>query len=259
MKSFSCLSAASDLTLGVIGAVLAVAAWEISARTGLIDPAIFPSPSLAIRAAAERLTAETVADNLFWSLLRVFSGFVLGALAGATVGIAAGWYRGFGAIARPLIELLRPIPPLAWIPLAIIWFGLGEPSKFFIIFLGAFFPVVTAAYQGMRSIDPMLLKAAQTFGLSGVPLLLRVAVPAAAPDLATGVRIGWGLSFGVLVAAELIAADRGLGYMIINERNTGGSVGVIVVGILLIGALNLVTDAAIGAAIKRWIGRWHGA
>ncbi len=259
MKPFSSLSAASDLTLGLIGAVLAVATWEISARTGLIDPAIFPSPSLAIRAAAERLTAETVADNLFWSLLRVFSGFLLGALAGAAVGIAAGWYRGFGAIARPLIELLRPIPPLAWIPLAIIWFGLGEPSKFFIIFLGAFFPVVTAAYQGMRSIDPMLLKAAQTFGLSGVPLLLRVAVPAAAPDLATGVRIGWGLSFGVLVAAELIAADRGLGYMIINERNTGGSVGVIVVGILLIGALNLVTDAAIGAAIKRWIGRWHGA
>lgn len=259
MKPFSSLSAASDLTLGLIGAVLAVATWEISARTGLIDPAIFPSPSLAIRAAAERLTAETVADNLFWSLLRVFSGFLLGALAGAAVGIAAGWYRGFGAIARPLIELLRPIPPLAWIPLAIIWFGLGEPSKFFIIFLGAFFPVVTAAYQGMRSIDPMLLKAAQTFGLSGVPLLLRVAVPAAAPDLATGVRIGWGLSFGVLVAAELIAADRGLGYMIINERNTGGSVGVIVVGILLIGALNLITDAAIGAAIKRWIGRWRGA
>jgi ABC-type nitrate/sulfonate/bicarbonate transport system permease component len=258
MKPPSRLAAASDLTLGLVGTVLVVAAWEICARTGVIDPSIFPSPSLAIRAAAERLTAETVADNLFWSLLRVFSGFLLGALAGAVVGIAAGWYRGFGAIARPLIELLRPIPPLAWIPLAIIWFGLGEPSKFFIILLGAFFPVVTAAYQGMRSIDPMLLKAAQTFGLSGVPLLLRVAVPAAAPDLATGVRIGWGLSFGVLVAAELIAADRGLGYMIINERNTGGSVGVIVVGILLIGALNLLTDAAIGAAIKRWIGRWHG-
>jgi ABC-type nitrate/sulfonate/bicarbonate transport system permease component len=84
-------------------------------------------------------------------------------------------------------------------------------------------------------------------------------VPAASPDLATGIRIGWGLSFGVLVAAELIAADRGLGYMIINERNTGGSVGVIIVGILLIGALNLLTDAAIGTAIRRSIGRWHGA
>lgn len=249
----------SDAALGVIGTLAALALWEVSARTGLVDPALFPSPSLAIAAAAERLTVGTVAENLWWSLFRVFSGFALGALAGATIGITAGWYRPFGMVARPLMELLRPIPPLAWIPLAIIWFGLGEPSKFFIIFLGAFFPVVTSAYQGMRNVDPVLLRAAQTLGLGGLPLLLRVAVPAASPDLATGVRIGWGLSFGVLVAAELVAADRGLGYMIINERNTGGSVGVIIVGILLIGILNLVTDAAIGAAIHRWIGRWHGA
>jgi ABC-type nitrate/sulfonate/bicarbonate transport system permease component len=162
-------------------------------------------------------------------------------------------------MARPLIELLRPIPPLAWIPLAIIWFGLGEPSKFFIIFLGAFFPVVTAAYYGVKSVDPVLIRAAQTLGYSGAELLRRVILPASSPDLATGLRIGWGLSFGVLVAAELIAADRGLGFMIMNARNTGQSVSVIVVGILLIGALNLVTDAAIGGAIQRWIARWHGS
>ncbi|CAD5251913.1 conserved membrane hypothetical protein [Bosea sp. 62] len=249
----------NDLALGVIGTLAVILLWETSVRTGLIDPAVFPSPSLAIAAATERLTAQQLGENLSWSLARVFSGFALGALAGVVVGIPAGWYRRFGLIVSPLVELLRPIPPLAWIPLAIIWFGLGEPSKFFIIFLGAFFPVVTAAYQGMRGVDPMLLRAGQTMGLSGVPLLLRVAIPAAAPDLATGLRIGWGLSFGVLVAAELIAADRGLGYMIIAERNAGGSVGVIIVGILLIGALNLLTDAAIGVAIRHWVGRWHGS
>lgn len=249
----------SNIVLGAAGTLAVITIWEVSVRTGLVDARLFPSPLLAIQAAAERLTAETVAENLWWSMFRVFSGFVLGGLAGAIIGISAGWYRGFGFVARPLIELLRPIPPLAWIPLAIIWFGLGEPSKFFIIFLGAFFPVVTSAYHGVRSIDPVLLRAAQTLGVRGMRLLLRVVVPAASPDLATGIRIGWGLSFGVLVAAELIAADRGLGFMIINERNTGGSVGVIIVGILLIGALNLLTDAAIGAAIRRWIGRWHGA
>lgn len=249
----------NDLALGVIGTLAVILLWETSVRTGLIDRAVFPSPSLAIAAATERLTARQLGENLSWSLARVFSGFALGALAGVVVGVLAGWYRRFGLIVSPLVELLRPIPPLAWIPLAIIWFGLGEPSKFFIIFLGAFFPVVTAAYQGMRSVDPMLLRAGQTMGLSGVPLLLRVAIPAAAPDLATGLRIGWGLSFGVLVAAELIAADRGLGYMIIAERNAGGSVGVIIVGILLIGALNLLTDAAIGVAIRYWVGRWHGS
>jgi ABC-type nitrate/sulfonate/bicarbonate transport system permease component len=249
----------NDFALGAIGTLAVIALWEAAVRTGVIDPAVFPSPSLAIAAAAERLTARQLGENLSWSLARVFSGFALGALAGVVVGVLAGWYRRFGLVVSPLVELLRPIPPLAWIPLAIIWFGLGEPSKFFIIFLGAFFPVVTAAYQGMRSVDPMLLRAGQTMGLSGVPLLLRVAIPAAAPDLATGLRIGWGLSFGVLVAAELIAADRGLGYMIIAERNTGGSVGVIIVGILLIGALNLLTDAAIGVAIRHWVGRWHGS
>lgn len=248
----------NDIALGAIGTLVVVVLWEAAARSGLLDPSVFPSPLLAITAAAGRLTARQLGENLYWSLLRVFSGFFLGALAGVVVGILAGWYRRFGMVVSPLVELLRPIPPLAWIPLAIIWFGLGEPSKFFIIFLGAFFPVVTAAYQGMRGIDPMLLRAGQTMGLNGVPLLLRVAIPAAAPDLATGLRIGWGLSFGVLVAAELVAADRGLGYMIISERNAGGSVGVIIVGILLIGSLNLLTDAAIGAAIRRWVGRWHG-
>lgn len=249
----------NDLALGIIGTLAVILLWETTVRTGLIDPAVFPSPSLAIAAASERLTARQLGENLSWSLARVFSGFALGALAGVVVGVLAGWYRLFELIVSPLVELLRPIPPLAWIPLAIIWFGLGEPSKFFIIFLGAFFPVVTAAYQGMRGVDPMLLRAGQTMGLSGVPLLLRVVMPAAAPDLATGLRIGWGLSFGVLVAAELIAADRGLGYMIIAERNAGGSVGVIIVGILLIGALNLLTDAAIGVAIRHWVGRWHGS
>lgn len=247
----------SDALLGLAGICIALLAWEAAARSGAVDPLIFPSPTQAIAAASERLGVADVAGHAAWSMLRVTGGFALGTLAGVVIGIAAGWYRGFGLIARPLIELLRPIPPLAWIPLAIIWFGLGEPSKLFIIFLGAFFPVVTAAYHGVTNIDPGLIRAAQTFGLRGPELLWRVAIPASAPDLATGIRIGWGLSFGVLVAAELIAADRGLGHMIINERNTGGSVGVIIVGILIIGLLNLGTDAMIARAIRRRIGRWH--
>lgn len=251
--------ARNDALLGLAGTLIVLGLWEFASRSGAIDPTIFPSPTQAIAEATHRLTSDQVLGNTAWSLYRVFSGFLLGCLAGTVIGILAAWSRGFGLIARPIIELLRPIPPLAWIPLAIIWFGLGEPSKFFIIFLGAFFPVVTAAYQGVRGVDPVLIRAARTFGLTGWRLLIRVMVPAASPDLATGIRIGWGLSFGVLVAAELIAADRGLGYMIMNERNTGGSVSVIIVGILLIGALNLITDALIGGAIQKWIGRWHGS
>ena len=246
----------ADIGLGIIGSAAVIAVWEIAARGGFIDPAIFPSPTIAVQSAAEKLTGTEVLEHVAWSLFRVTTGFLLGAIAGLVIGIIAGWYRFAGSILVPLIELLRPIPPLAWIPLAIIWFGLGEPSKFFMIFLGAFFPMVTAAYRGVISVDPVLIRAAQAYGLKGIRLLFQVAIPGAMPDLATGVRIGWGLSFGILVAAELIAADRGLGFMIMHAR-LSGYVDVIVVGIFLIGLLNLLTDALLVWLIRKSMGRWH--
>lgn len=247
---------AADIALGLTGALAVLLAWEWAARSGFVDPGIFPSPILAAQSSAEKISRSDLISNMGWSLYRITIGFSLGALAGIIIGIAAGWYRFAGFIFVPLIELLRPIPPLAWIPLAIIWFGLGEPSKFFMIFLGAFFPVVTATYRGVTSVDPILIRAAQTFGLKGASLLIRVAIPASAPDLATGIRIGWGLSFGVLVAAELIASDRGLGFMIMHARLLG-NVDVIVLGIVLIGILNLITDGIIVWLIRKWIGNWH--
>ena len=141
--------------------------------------------------------------------------------------------------------------------MAIVWFGLGEPSKVFVIFLGAFFPVLTNTWKGMSNIDATLLRAGQTMGLSGPELLIKVAIPASLPDIATGLRIGWGLAFGVLVAAELIAAESGLGYMIMNARQLG-EVEVIILGILIIGAANLVTDWLLARALARWLGTWQG-
>lgn len=243
----------NDLLLGLLGTALVVAMWEAAVRSGLIDAGLFPSPVVAISRAAERLSVDRLADHALWSLGRVFAGFTVGALVGVVVGAIAGWSRSVGMIVGPVIETLRPIPPLAWMPLAIIWFGLGEPSKIYIIFLGAFFPVVTATWQGVTSVDPTLIRAARTFGFNGWRMLLQVVLPAALPDIATGLRIGWGLAFGILVAAELIAADRGLGFMIMNERNIGGSASVIMIGILLIGALNLLTDAVLAKLLRRWV------
>ena len=156
---------------------------------------------------------------------------------------------------RPIVELLRPIPPLAWIPIAIVWFGLGEPSKVFVIFLGAFFPIFTNACRGMTTIPPVLLRAARTMDVEGWRLLLRVALPAALPDIATGLRVGFGLSFGILVAAELIAAERGMGYLVMQARQLG-QLGVAVFGILLIGVVTLLADRLLGAVIARTVGRW---
>jgi ABC-type nitrate/sulfonate/bicarbonate transport system permease component len=245
-----------DIILGIVGTLAVLAVWEFGARSGAVDPAIFPSPTLAAKSAADKISTAQLLGHIGWSLQRITVGFLMGAAAGITIGIAAGWYSWARFVFVPLIELLRPIPPLAWIPLAIIWFGLGEPSKIFMIFLGAFFPIVTATYRGVMNVDPVLIRAAQTFGLKGVGLLVRIVIPGAAPDLATGIRIGWGLSFGVLVAAELIASDKGLGYMIMNARQLG-NVDVIVIGIVVIGILNLLTDGVIAGLIKKWIGRWH--
>ena len=135
-----------------------------------------------------------------------------------------------------------------------MWFGLGERSKWFVIFLGAFFPIFTNAYRGMIAIPPVLLRAARTMDVDGVALLAKVALPAALPDIATGLRVGFGLSFGILVAAELIAADRGMGFLVMQSRQIG-ELGVAVFGILLIGVVSLLSDAALAAGLRRIIGR----
>ncbi len=245
-----------DRCAGPMGVAIFVGIWELSARFGWRNPAIMPAPSDAVWQALTTVPLLDLFGHVAVSLWRIIAGFSLGAAAGVTVGIAAGWYPNFARVSRPFIEILRPIPPLAWIPIAIVWFGLGEPSKIFVIFLGAFFPVFTAAARGMSSIPPPILRAARTMDVDGVGLLAKVAIPAAMPDIATGLRIGFGLGFGVLVAAELIAAERGMGHLVMEARQLG-QLGISVFGIFLIGIVNLLADYQLAAMIRRSVGRWH--
>ena len=198
--------------------------------------------------------AAELVHHIAISLGRIGAGFAIAALTGIALGVTAGWYPWLGRLARPFVDLLRPIPPLAWIPIAIVWFGLGEPSKIFVIFLGAFFPIFTNAYRGMTSIPPVLLRAARTMDVDGPALLFRVALPAALPDIAVGLRVGFGLSFGMLVAAELIAAESGMGYLVMESRQLG-QLGVAIFGILLIGVVSLLADLALDAGLRRLLGR----
>jgi ABC-type nitrate/sulfonate/bicarbonate transport system permease component len=245
-------SRAADLGLGLCGVAIVLGAWELLARSGVVSQAVFPPPFHAVAVGLSKVPLPDLAQHLWISLQRIVMGFAAGAALGILIAVAGGWYRVFGNLVRPIVELLRPIPPLAWIPMAIVWFGLGEPSKVFVIFLGAFFPVLTNTWKGMSNIDSTLLRAGQTMGLSGPELLWRVAIPATMPDIATGLRIGWGLAFGVLVAAELIAANSGLGFMIMNARQFG-EVNVIILGILVIGAANLLTDWLLARLLARWL------
>lgn len=239
---------------GWLGACLFLLLWELAARLVWQDPQVLPAPTQAMSAAGRHLTVAELAGHIGTSLGRIVIGFAFAAVAGITLGVAAGWSPWVGRLSRPVVDLLRPVPPLAWIPLAIVWFGLGERSKWFVIFLGAFFPIFTNAYRGMISIPPVLLRAARTMNVDGPALLVKVALPAAMPDIATGLRVGFGLSFGILVAAELIAADRGMGFLVMQSRQIG-ELGVAIFGILLIGIVSLVCDAALAAALRRWAGR----
>jgi ABC-type nitrate/sulfonate/bicarbonate transport system permease component len=241
---------------GTAGIVCFLALWEAAARLGWRDPTIMPAPSQALMAAIVHLPPGELVEHVAWSLWRVLAGFALGSIAGVALGIASGWYRSAALVARPFVEILRPIPPLAWIPIAIVWFGLGEPSKIFVIFIGVFFPVFTATARGMASIPPVILRAARTMDVDGVRLLVKVAVPAAMPDIATGLRIGFGLGFGVLVAAELIAAERGMGHLVMEARQLG-QLGISIFGIFLIGIVNLIADRQLAILIRRTVGRWH--
>jgi ABC-type nitrate/sulfonate/bicarbonate transport system permease component len=239
---------------GLLGVALLLLVWEGAARLAIADARVLPAPSQCVQAAWNYLTVAELARHLATSLSRVAGGFALASALGIALGVCTGWYRPLGRITRPIVDLLRPIPPLAWIPMAIIWFGLGEASKWFVIFLGAFFPIFTNTLRGMETIAPVLLKAARTMDADGPELLGRVALPAALPDIATGMRVGLGLAFGILVAAELIAADSGIGYLIMQSRETG-QMGVAIFGVIVIGLLSLLADSGLSTSLRRIGGR----
>ena len=240
---------------GAVGVVVFLSIWELAARLVWCDPAILPAPTQAIAQAFQALTLVELAGHAGVSLGRIVAGFALAAVAGIGLGVACGWFRRLDTIVRPFVELLRPIPPLAWIPLAIVWFGLGEPSKVFVIFLAAFFPIFTNAWRGVALAPPVIFRAARSMGVDGARLLWRVAIPAALPDIVVGLRVGFGLAFGILVAAELIAAEKGLGHLVMESRQVG-HLGVAIFGILLIGILSMLADRALGALAQRAVGRW---
>lgn len=238
------------------GLIVAIIIWQLIYQFELINPETFPGPFVVLKETMENLTILRLVQHIGISFMRIAIGFLIGAILGIVLGILSGWYAKFGNIVSSPINMLRTIPPLAWIPIAVIWLGLGEPSKILIIFLGAFFPVFTNTLKGMLCIDPNLLRAGQSFGLKGAKLLLRIAIPATLPDIATGVMVGWSYSFSLVVAAEIIAASSGLGYMIMHARELN-QIAVIFFGVFLIGFLNLVSYLLINSIIFKKLLRWH--
>jgi len=212
---------------------------------------VFPSPFDVMRGMQELWRKGLLASYTRDSLMRVASGYLLAVALGIPTGLALGWYPAAARAVNPAIQILRPISPLAWIPLAIVWFGIGNTSSIFLIFLASFFPIVVATVNGVRNVPPMFRNAGRNFGLSPVALLGRVIFPAALPQVLVGLRIALGIAWLVVVAAEMIAVDSGLGYLIIDSRNAGKRYDLVVAGMLLIGLIGLSLDLAI-RTMEQW-------
>jgi ABC-type nitrate/sulfonate/bicarbonate transport system permease component len=218
------------------------------------NPVLMPSPLDVLHTGVELVESGELQRDILASLSRVLQGFAIAAFVGVALGMAVGRSRLLENLVDPMLELLRPIPPLAFLPMMVLWFGIGEASKISFIAYAAFFPIFTTTLEGIKYVDPLLLRAAQSLGANRRDLFRYVVLPAATPSIITGLRLGFGLSFFVIVAAEFIAADAGLGYLI-NDARTFFLVSQMLLGAAVIGLIGFAFNRLLRlleARLLRW-------
>ncbi len=259
-----------EIGIGMVVPAVVVGVWQAVAMLGWVNPQILPSPVAVVKKWFEYLLplqAHTEGSVLAWafsgelivdsltSMYRVALGFGIGAGLALPLGLAMGASARVYAWFNPLVQLLRPIPPIAYIPLAILWFGLGNPPAVFLIALGAFFPVLMNTIAGVRHVDSIYLRAARNLGANQRTLFLRVILPAAVPYILSGVRIGIGTAFIVVIVSEMIAVNNGLGFRILEAREYFWS-DKIMAGMITIGMLGLAIDVVMNR-LNNHLLRWH--
>jgi NitT/TauT family transport system permease protein len=224
----------------LVAAALLVALWHYSVVWTATK--VFPSPMNVEKGIAELFHKHVLWADIEDSLRRVAIGFGLAVVMGIPLGLSLGWYPSANQVVNPVIQLVRPISPIAWIPVAIIFFGVGDHAAIFLVFLGSFFPILVACVSGVSSVPPIFRSAGRNFGLSTPQLLARVIFPAALPQILIGARIALGIAWLVVVAGEMIAVDSGLGYLVIDSRNSGKRYDLVVAAMLMIGVIGLALD-----------------
>ncbi len=237
------------LTVGVL-----LLLWNYAVKWSHTD--VFPSPL-----AVERGTVQLMEGGLLWryvgdSLRRVAIGYLSAIIVGIPCGLLLGWYPTAATVVNPVIQILRPISPIAWIPVAIILFGITDTAAVYLIFLSAFFPIVVSAMNAVRNVPAMYRRAGRNFGLSPAKLLAKVVLPAALPQMLVGLRIALGIAWLVVVAAEMIASNSGLGYLVIDARNSGKRYDLVVAAMIMIGVIGLALDFILRRAERLPSVRW---
>ena len=228
--------------LPALVAIAGLTVWSLAVKWS--GTTVFPSPRAVLDGFLELKQRGVAFAYARDSLFRVLTGFLFAAALGVPLGLFLGRSRTALELANPLIQLLRPVSPLAWIPLSIVLLGIGDRAAELLIFLGAFFPILLSAASAAQAVPEVYLRAGENFGLSRAEMFRRVVLPAALPQILLGLRVALGIGWLVVVAAEMIAIDSGLGYLIIDARNAGKRYDLVVAGILLIGAIGLALDVA---------------
>jgi len=249
------MKAVTHRHLRILSVVLAVLVWQVIGWLGVFPRHLLPWPTSVLTSLISLSASGELASHVLISLTRVVAGFIIAAGIGIPLGIAIGWSKIAESLAEPVLEIVRPIPPIAWIPIAMLWFGLGFKPAVFLIFIGAFFPILLNTVAGVRGTSKVLVEAVRTLGASDRDTLVKVVTPSSVPSIVAGLRIGVGVGWMCLVAAEMTGAGSGLGYMVIYYSGILETSNVMV-GMLVIGAIGYAMSYAI-EKVEDHLLRWR--
>jgi NitT/TauT family transport system permease protein/sulfonate transport system permease protein len=234
-----------------------LAIWSILSATKVVSELMLPSPLAVVKAGFEEGANGVLLPNVLVSLQRVLIGYALAVMVGVGLGLFVGWNELLYRIFNPVIEALRPIPPIAWVPLAVLWFGLTDKAGYYIVFIGPVFPIFVTTATAVRATGKHYVNAALCLGANDWALLTRIILPGAMPEIFTALRIGIAMAWTCVVAAELVAAQSGLGYQMWQSRELFRSADVIF-GMVIIGTLGFASNYVV-LLIERRVLRWHRA
>lgn len=235
--------------------IVIIALWQMLEVVEVIDPVTLPSPLQILETFLSMIGGGELLKHVLVSIVRVFQGYALAVIFGILFGIAIGLSKRLNRVTDFVIQILKPIPPIAWIPLAILWFGIGETSKIFLIFLGGFFPILINVTDGIQQTDKKLIEVAKVLETPKISFIAKVVIPSALPSIFTGLRVGIGSAWMCVVGAELIASDQGVGYMIMNARQFSQP-DVVIIGMLAIGFIGKIIDVIL-KTIERKLIKWN--
>lgn len=238
----------------VAALIIIIFVWQVASNMGYLNSLVLPSPARIFGTFISLVKKGILQKNLLISSQRVLSGYAISATSAMFLGILIGLSARFKRMTDLIINILKPIPPISWIPLVILWFGIGESGKIFLIFIGSFFTILINIVDGIRQVDIKLIELSNAMVIPKLKYVFQIVIPYAAPNIFTGLRAGLGQSWMCVVAAELVASSTGLGYMIMYARQFGQT-DVVIVGMLVIGVVGKVMDSLlvlIENAVIRW-------